>query len=53
MRIGIAGCAGTGKSVTGEKLAQALGLPFLPSKDITGDILRRDGYDYGGRSRPR
>ena len=46
MRIGIAGCAGTGKSVLAERLAAELGIPFLPAKDITGDILRRDGYDY-------
>lgn len=47
MRIGIAGCAGTGKSILAAKLAEGLGLPFLPAKEITGDILRRDGYDYG------
>lgn len=46
MRIGIAGCAGTGKSLLAETLAEALGIPFLPSKVITGEILRRDGYDY-------
>lgn len=46
MRIGIAGCAGTGKSILAQHLATELGLPFLPSKEITGDILRRDGYDY-------
>jgi predicted ATPase len=46
MRIGIAGCAGTGKSVLAERLASELGVPFLPAKEITGDILRRDGYDY-------
>lgn len=46
MKIGIAGCSGTGKSVLAEMLAEELGIPFLPSKDITGEILRRDGYDY-------
>jgi len=46
MRIGIAGCAGTGKSLLAARLADELGLPFLPAKEITGDILRRDGYDY-------
>jgi hypothetical protein len=46
VRIGIAGCSGTGKSILGKKLAEELGLPFLPSKDITGDILQREGYDY-------
>lgn len=46
MRIGIAGCAGTGKSVLADKLSKELGLPFLPAKSITTDILNRDGYDY-------
>lgn len=46
MRIGIAGCAGTGKSVLAASLARELGLPFLPAKEITGEILERDGYDY-------
>ena len=46
MRVGIAGCAGTGKSVLAEKLAAEMGIPFLPAKEITGDILHRDGYDY-------
>lgn len=46
MRIGIAGCSGTGKSVLAEKLAAEFDIPFLPSKDITGDILQREGYDY-------
>ena len=46
LRIGIAGCAGTGKSLLGEKLSVATGLPFLPAKNITGKILQRDGYDY-------
>jgi predicted ATPase len=46
MRIGIAGCAGTGKSVLAERLAMELSIPFLPSKVITSEILQRDGYDY-------
>jgi adenylate kinase family enzyme len=46
MKIGIAGCSGTGKSILAEKLASELDIPFLPSKDITGDILQREGYDY-------
>lgn len=46
MKIGIAGCSGTGKSILADKLSQALSIPFLPSKEITGEILRRDGYDY-------
>lgn len=46
MRIGIAGCAGTGKSILAERLAAELDLPFLPAKEITGEILNRDGYDY-------
>ena len=45
-RIGLVGCAGTGKSVFAEALAARLEIPFLASKDITCDILRRDGYDY-------
>jgi len=47
-RIGIFGCAGTGKSTVGEALATKLDIPFYASKDITKEILERDGYDYGG-----
>ena len=46
IRIGIVGCAGTGKSVFAEKIAATFNVPLLSSKDITGDILIRDGYDY-------
>lgn len=46
MRIGVAGCSGTGKSILAERLSKSLGFPFLPAKDITTDILNRDGYDY-------
>ena len=45
-RIGIVGCAGTGKSSLAEGLAKALLIPFLKSKDITHLIVSRDGYDY-------
>jgi predicted ATPase len=45
-RIGIAGCAGTGKSSLAESLSKALGIPFLKSKNITHEILSRDKYDY-------
>lgn len=46
-RVGIVGCAGTGKSALAEAVAAALGIPNLKSREITEDILRRDGYDYG------
>jgi hypothetical protein len=46
VRIGIVGSAGTGKSAFGRGLAAELGVPFLEAKQITLDILRRDGYDY-------
>jgi len=46
-RIGIVGCAGTGKSSLARQVAQAMELPLLESKRITQDILERDGYDYG------
>jgi len=46
LRIGIVGSAGTGKSSLGMMLAKELGIPFLPSKSITTDILNRDGYDH-------
>ena len=46
MRIGIAGCSGTGKSILAEMIAESFGIPFLPAKEITGEILNRDGYDY-------
>ncbi len=45
-RIGIVGCAGTGKSALARVLAERLGVPLLESKLITQDILNRDGYDY-------
>jgi ATP-dependent Lon protease len=45
-RIGIVGSAGTGKSSFAESLAIKLGIPCLKSKDITQQILVRDGYDY-------
>ena len=45
-RIGIVGCAGTGKSALAESVATDLGFPFLKSREITEDILKRDGYDY-------
>ena len=45
-RIGIVGASGTGKSSFAESLAAELGIPFLKSKDITQQILVRDGYDY-------
>jgi nicotinamide riboside kinase len=47
MRLGLVGCAGTGKSGLAEGLASSLNLPYLASKEVTNDILRRDGYDYG------
>lgn len=46
MRIGIVGCAGTGKSALADSLAKMLCIPSLKSKEITESILRRDGYDY-------
>jgi len=46
VRIGIVGCAGTGKSSLARKVAEELKAPLLESKRITQDILERDGYDY-------
>jgi hypothetical protein len=46
MKIGIMGSGGTGKTLTGFKLAQHLGVPFLASREITNEILKRDGYQY-------
>lgn len=46
MRVGIAGCPGTGKSLLGKRLGDELDLPFLAAKTITSTILERDGYDY-------
>lgn len=45
-RIGCCGSAGTGKSGLAEGISAGLSIPFLKSKDITHDILARDGYDY-------
>lgn len=45
-RVGIVGCAGSGKSSFAEMLAKTLDVDFLKSKEITQDVLTRDGYDY-------
>lgn len=45
-RLGLVGCAGTGKTTLAEKVAEKLSIPCLKAKDITGFILERDGYDY-------
>lgn len=45
-KIGIVGSAGTGKSGVGRLLASKLSIPFLASKDITRDILKRRCYDW-------
>lgn len=46
LRIGLVGCAGTGKTTLSERLSVALNLPCLRAKEITEEILVRDGYDY-------
>lgn len=46
LRIGIVGCAGTGKSSLANELSKRLELPFLAARHITQSILDRDGYDY-------
>lgn len=46
MRIGIVGCAGTGKTTLAEALAVELGVPCLRAKEVTTAILDRDGYDF-------
>jgi len=45
-KIGIVGCAGTGKSTLARSVSESLGIPLLESKEITASILERDGYDY-------
>jgi len=45
-RLGIVGCAGTGKSSLARALSTSLGIELLEAKVITQDILTRDGYDY-------
>jgi adenylate kinase family enzyme len=47
MKIGIMGSGGSGKTITGFKLADDLGYEFLASRAITSEILRRDGYEHG------
>jgi len=46
LRIGIVGCAGTGKSAFARSLSTEQKIPVLESKQITQDILNRDGYNY-------
>lgn len=46
-RLGICGCAGTGKTTLAVALSKELGLEFLPAKVITQIILDRDGFVYG------
>lgn len=45
-RIGIVGSAGTGKSMLGMCFEARTGVEFIAAKNITTDILVRDGYDY-------
>ncbi len=47
VRLGICGSAGTGKSSLGIALSKELDIPFLASKDVTLEILNRDGYEHG------
>lgn len=47
IRIGIAGASGTGKSSLALELQSRLAIPFVASRDITNNILSRDGYVYG------
>ena len=46
LRVGIVGCAGTGKSSLARALAARLEIPTLESKKLTHSILERDAYDY-------
>jgi predicted ATPase len=45
-KVGIVGAAGTGKTSLAEALSVKLGIPLLKSREITEDILKRDGFDY-------
>ncbi len=47
MKIGIMGSGGSGKTITGFKLADELDCEFLASRSITSGILKRDSYDHG------
>ena len=40
------GCGGVGKSSVARALAQIINVPYLEAKHVTGEILKRDGYDY-------
>ena len=46
-RIGLVGCAGTGKSILAQALSEKLGVSLLSAKVITQDILDRDGFVFG------
>ena len=46
IKIGVCGTSGTGKTSLAEALSVKLHIPLLKSREITDDILKRDGYDY-------
>jgi len=45
-RVGVVGSGGTGKTTLGMVLSEKLDIPFLASKKVTQEILRKEGYDY-------
>jgi len=48
IRVGIAGSAGTGKSLLAKDIADKLGVQYISSKRITRPILERLGYRWDG-----
>jgi adenylate kinase family enzyme len=45
-RIGIVGSAGTGKAEFAKLIAAKMDLPYITSKNLVAELLKKDCYDY-------
>jgi cytidylate kinase len=46
IKIGLIGAAGCGSTTIATKISNEFGISIINSRDITREILKRDGYDY-------